>query len=97
MLFYTFLVARKSALAYNSDHPTEARVMVRLDSDVETSTDEAVHYLEERGWKVVGVRHAQMADSVEEFFSDERLLRLYHSAERQGIACSISALHSVAA
>jgi|GEM_PF-2946587 len=96
MLFYQFLVSRKSTLAYNPDHPTEAQVMVRLDSDVESSTEEAVHYLEERGWKVTGVRHAQMADSVEEFLNDESLLRLYHHATRQGIACAITALRGVA-
>ena len=95
MLFYQFLVSRKSTLAYNPDHPTEAQVMVRLDSDVESSTDEAVHYLEERGWKVTGVRHAQMADSVEEFLNDESLLRLYHHAARQGIACAITALRGI--
>lgn len=69
--------------------------MVRLDSDVESSTDEAVQYLEERGWKVTGVRHAQLADSVEEFMNDESLLRLYHHATRQGIACAITALRGV--
>lgn len=96
MLFYQFLVSRKSALAYNSDRLTEARVMVRVDSDVESCTDDAVSYLEERGWKVTGVRHAQMADSVEEFSSDESLLRLYHHAARQGISCAITALRDVA-
>ena len=95
MLFYQFLVSRKTALAYNPDRPTEARVMVRVDSDVETCTNEAVHYLAERGWKVTGVRHAQMADSVEEFVGDDILLRLYHHAARQGIACAISALRNV--
>lgn len=96
MLFYQFLVSRKSALAYNPERPTEARVMVRVDSDVKTCTDEAVHYLEERGWKVTGVRHAQMAESVEEFTGDDSLLRLYHHAARQGIACAITALKNVA-
>lgn len=96
MLFYQFLVSRRSTLAYNPDHPTEAQVMVRVDSDVESCTDDAVQYLEERGWKVTGVRHAQLADSVEEFMSDESLLRLYHHATRQGIACAITALRGVA-
>lgn len=92
MLFYQFLVSRKSTLAYNPDHPTEAQVMVRLDADIESCTDDAVHYLEERGWKVTGVRHAQLAESMEEFVGDESLLRLYHHAARQGIACAITAL-----
>ncbi len=95
MLFYQFLVSRRSTLAYNPDHPTEAQVMVRVDSDVESCTDDAVQYLEERGWKVTGVRHAQLADSVDEFMSDESLLRLYHHAARQGIACAITALRGV--
>lgn len=96
MLFYQFLVSRKTAMAYSPDRPTEACVMVRVDSDIETCTDEAVHYLDERGWKVTGVRHAQMADSVEEFVGDESLLRLYHHAARQGIACAITALRNAA-
>ena len=96
MLFYQFLVSRKSTLAYNPDHPTEAQVMVRVDTDIESCTDDAVHYLEERGWKVTGVRHAQLAESMEEFVGDDSLLRLYHHAARQGIACAITALRVAA-
>lgn len=96
MLFYEFFVSRKSPLAYNHERPTEARVMVRMDSDVNTCTDEAVEYLSQRGWLVTGVRHAQVAESMDEFSTDETLLRLYQSAMRQGIACAISAMRNVA-
>ncbi len=94
MLFYQLTVSRK-------DHaPTqpvlgEAKVMVRIDSDIETETSSAVRYLEKRGWEVTGVRHAQMAEEVAEFAPDSRLVALYKRAERDGIACIIPASESV--
>lgn len=63
--------------------------MVRMDGDVERSTENAVDFLKELGWSVREVRHAQMADSIDEFSDDARLLGLYQNAERDGIACSL--------
>jgi len=88
MLFYQLSVVRKD---HSPVEPVsgEARVMVRVDSDVETETSSAVRYLERHGWEVTGVRHAQMAEDVDEFAPDRRLIALYESAERDGIACII--------
>jgi len=88
MLFYQLSVVRKD---HSPVEPVsgEARFMVRVDSDVETETSSAVRYLERHGWEVTGVRHAQMAEDVDEFAPDRRLIALYESAERDGIACII--------
>ena len=85
MLFYQFIVSRRLDPAASA----EAQVMVRTDGDVEKSTDNAVDFLNELGWSVREVRHAQMADSIEEFSGDPRLLGLYQNADRDGIACSV--------
>ncbi len=95
MLFYQFLVSRNSEMAYNSDHATEACMMLRVDTDVETCTDDAVRYLAARGWKIASVRHAQLAEGLTEFSGDERLVRLYQQASRQGIACAVGLIENI--
>jgi hypothetical protein len=85
MLFYQFIVSRRMDPASSA----EAQVMVRTDGDVEISTQTAVDFLKELGWSVREVRHAQMADSIDEFAGDARLLGLYQNADRDGIACSV--------
>jgi hypothetical protein len=94
MLFYQFIVAREiPAEAFPEDEISEADVMVRVNGDLEESTNAAVLYLEDRGWKVTGVRHAQMAETIEEFQDSHRLLDLHEIATRDGIACAITAIH----
>ena len=93
MLFYQLTVSPKGP--HLPGETSEAKVMVRLDSDVETETAEAVRYLEQHGWEVTGVRHAQIADAAEEFVQDDKLLDLYARASRDGIACLIPASEAV--
>jgi hypothetical protein len=97
MLFYQFLVCRKSAQNTAPRHPTEARVMLRVDSDVDRSTEAAVRYLDDRGWRITSVRRAQHGDTPEEFSANTTLLHLYEEAARRGIACTIDALDAPAA
>lgn len=94
MLFYQLTVSRSQ---HSPVEPSsaEAKVMLRVDSDVETDTSSAVRYLAKRGWEVTGVRHAQMAEAIDEFIPDRRLIALYKRAERDGIACIIPASESV--
>ncbi|HEY9156252.1 MAG TPA: hypothetical protein VIM69_14055 [Opitutaceae bacterium] len=94
MLFYQLTVARKQQSPVQPASG-EAKVMLRVDSDVETETSSAVRYLEKRGWEVTGVRHAQMAEAIDEFAPDRGLVALYQRAEREGIACIIPASESV--
>jgi len=70
--------------------------MLRMDRDVENATGEAVRYLEERGWQITGVRHAQQADSADEFAIDDSVLYLYDEAADRGIACEIRLLEEPA-
>lgn len=94
MLFYQLTVERTKQSRVEPAS-AEAKVMLRVDSDVETETSSAVRYLAKRGWEVTGVRHAQMAEAIDEFAPDRRLIALYKRAEREGIACIIPASESV--
>jgi hypothetical protein len=87
MLFYQFIVTRGEVVWPQNGTLTVARVMLRMDTDVETSTREAVRYLEGRGWSITGVRHAQQADSAEEFAIDDAVMHLYDEAAGRGLAC----------
>jgi proline racemase len=90
MLFYHFAVCRQ----LDSMASAEANVMVRVDDDVEKSTESAVQFLHELGWEVQEVRHAQMAESVDEFAGDAELIRLYQDASREGVACAVGGVGS---
>jgi len=93
MLFYQLTVAGMDSSPIEPA-AAEAKVMLRVDSDVETDTSTAVQYLAKHGWEVTGVRHAQMADAIDEFAPDAPLVALYEQAERDGIACIIPARES---
>lgn len=88
MLFYHFTVCRQ----LDSMACAEANVMVRVDDDVEKSTESAVQFLHELGWEVQEVRHAQMAESADEFAGDADLVRLYQDASREGVACAVGGI-----
>jgi hypothetical protein len=88
MLFYQFIVARE----LNEDEQADARLMVRVDDDVERSTETAVHFLRDLGWVVKEVRHAQLAESMDEFSRDGSALRLYRAADREGLACVVDGI-----
>jgi hypothetical protein len=87
MLFYQFIISRNSAPWQPSSSLTIARVMLRNDGDVESSTDAAVKYLEARGWHIEAVRHAQQAESMTDFAEDDA--PLFREASERGIACQI--------
>ncbi len=88
MLFYHFDVVQNSPFAPQRASK-EAKLMLRVDSDVESCTDNAVRYLGERGWVITGVRRAQQSETEQEFAGDPTLLEMYHDAKEQGIACAI--------
>jgi hypothetical protein len=95
MLFYQFVVTRTGSDRISNAAPAEAKVMIRVDGDIAQRTDEAVQRLEQRGWHVETVRHAQLADSIDEFASTDELVPLYRDALREGMAIAITALRGL--
>jgi hypothetical protein len=91
MLYYRFVVSPTATVTSSSAEFSEARVLIRLYSDVVTATERAVDVLEQHGWKIVSVRHAQQADSIEEFVGDRLALDLFRDAAQSGIACHFTA------
>ena len=90
MLFYQFEVVRNSPFT-RSGPAREAKIMIRVDADVECSTAAAVDYLRNRGWEITNVRRAQQADDPAEFAGDPSAVQLYQDAADTGMACAIVA------
>lgn len=91
MLFYQFVVSRTSALAPRPRRLSEAKIMLRVDTDIERATDNAVAFLEDGGWQIASVRRAQLIETANECGKDETLLSLHRDAWEHGLACAITA------
>ncbi|PTY06202.1 hypothetical protein DB347_12200 [Opitutaceae bacterium EW11] len=66
--------------------------MLRVDIDIERSTDDAVAFLEEGGWSIRSVRRAQLVETAAELGEDATLQHLHNDAAEHGLACAITSL-----
>ncbi len=91
MLYYQLAIApAASHPEYDKLGYGIASVMVSTADGVAEATSRALEHLTLQHWHIAKVRQARLAERPEEFSDDDRLVALFHAAERTGLAVMLT-------